>query len=442
MLLIPVIKRLAIKAVIILLVYTCQPVLHNSSAQVIDSLWVGKVWSGHPVRFSLLTAPPHQFLAYYDSNRVMKISHRKMKERDWFNIQLDEVVGWDSHNYISMALDNKGHLHVSGNMHGDPLVYFKSDAPYDIQSLKRKMSLIGKDETNVTYPEFFKDQQGNLIFTYRTGGSGNGSQIYNKYNSTEQSWDRLLDQPIIDGKGKMNAYIHGPVTGPDGYFHMVWVWRDTPDAATNHDLSYAKSKDLVNWYQSDGTKQVIPITIDNCDIIDPVPTGQGMINGNTVIGFDREDNCIVSYHKFDSAGNTQIYQARLEDKDWKIYKSTNFNFKWDFKGRGSLNSRIKIYPVQPDKKQLYQKIWLDTAGYKQLTLKHYSLKALQLTKLEEFPHELDKPRQKGNQVNMVSNRIRNKLYLLRWETLPRNRDQPGVGPIPAPTDLVLYIIKK
>ncbi len=39
----------------------------------------------------------------------------------------------------------------------------------------------------------------------------------------------------------------GPVRGPDGLFHVVWVWRDTPDRATNHHLSYARSRDLQRW---------------------------------------------------------------------------------------------------------------------------------------------------------------------------------------------------
>ena len=37
-----------------------------------------------------------------------------------------------------------------------------------------------------------------------------------------------------------------------------------------------------------------------------------MINNNTKVGFDAQNRPIVAYHKFDSAGNTQLYNARFE----------------------------------------------------------------------------------------------------------------------------------
>lgn len=43
----------------------------------------------------------------------------------------------------------------------------------------------------------------------------------------------------------MNAYLHEPVLGPDGLFHLSWVLCNTPDCKTNHDLSYAVSADLI-----------------------------------------------------------------------------------------------------------------------------------------------------------------------------------------------------
>ena len=407
-----------------------------------DSLLVDYVWAGHPVGFDLLTAPPYQFVAYYDSNRVMTVARRKMDETTWDKVHLDEVTGWDSHNYVRMTLDNRNHLHLSGNMHVDTLVYYQAEQPYDIGSLVRKSALVGDDEIRVTYPVFFDAPEGDLIFTYRVGGSGNGIQIYNRYNPDTQQWSRLLDQPLVDGEGKMNAYLHGPVQGPDGFFHLVWVWRDTPDAETNHDLSYAKSRDLVHWMKSDGSPQELPITLDNCEIIDPVPPGQGMINGNTVIGFDHGERCVVSYHKFDEAGNTQIYQARQETDGWQIYQSTDYDFRWDFGGRGSLNSRIRLHPLEAKEEYLQQMVWLDTAGFQQHILDPQSLKVIRKQTPEDtYPQHLDQARREGHQVNMSKSTADDKLYLLRWETLPRNRDRPREKPWPSATPLYLYTVE-
>jgi hypothetical protein len=48
-----------------------------------EPIEVDRVWSGHPVGFSLLTHPPHQFVAYYDADRQMTIAQRLLAEPNW-----------------------------------------------------------------------------------------------------------------------------------------------------------------------------------------------------------------------------------------------------------------------------------------------------------------------------------------------------------------------
>lgn len=410
-----------------------------------DSLQVGFVWPAHPVRFAMVTEPPHQYIAYYDSNRAMTVAHRELGSDNWEKKRLDEKIGWDTHNYIAMALDSKGHLHISGNMHVDTLVYFQSAEPHNIQSLERVYPLVGDQEDRVTYPEFFEGPRGDLIFTYRDGGSGQGNQIYNRYGPGTGEWKRLIDEPLVDGQGAMNAYLHGPVLGPDDYYHLIWVWRDTPDAATNHDISYAKSRDLINWQKSDGSEQSLPITIHNGEIIDPVPAGGGMLNGNTVIGFDHEDRPVVTYHKFDAEGHTQVYNARSEENGWQIYQATDWDFRWDFGGRGSINNRVGVYPVQPEGDRLVQRFWIDTVGVQRYVLNKSDLKAGEQLRVDHtYPAYLDSVRadHPEMQVNRVTNKSGEAYYLLRWESLNRNRDRPREEPIPAAQPLKLYHVVK
>lgn len=411
-----------------------------------NSLVIDQVWAGHPVGFALLTEPPHQFVAYYDSSRAMVVKYRQLDTDSWEKKVLPEAVEWDSHNYIALALDSKGHLHVSGNMHVDPLVYFQAAKPYDVQSLERRKNLIGDLEDRTTYPKFFPDPKGDLIFTYRDGGSGNGNQIYNRYDPDSGKWSRLLDQPLMNGKGLMNAYLHGPILGPDNYYHLIWVWRDTPNAATNHDLSYTRSKDLINWEKSDGSPQTLPITIDNCEIIDPVPPGGGMINGNVAIGFDQEDRPVVSYHKFGPNGNTQIYNARRSENGWQPQQATRWNFRWEFGGNGSISNRVGLTRVMLEGEQLTQRYWIDTVGTQKFLLDKETLVAL-----EQFPYDKGYPDSlevvrsdfPGMTVLTKSERMEDgTLYLLRWETLGRNRDRPRSGPLPEASELVLYEFPK
>ncbi len=438
---------------LLLLFFSCQPSPESiplSQVSVAEELLVDSVWAGHPVGFALLTQPPHQFVAYYNQDRQMVVAHRKLDQDRWQYQPLPEKIGWDSHNYIRMALDAEGHLHLSGNMHVDTLNYYRTEKPYDISTFQQVSEMIGKDETRMTYPEFFYHPEGHLVFTYRDGGSGQGNQIYNLYDVTKKTWQRLLDTQLVDGGGAMNAYLHGPVLGPDGYYHLIWVWRDTPDAATNHDLSYAKSKDLVHWQQSDGTSQPLPITYDNAEVIDPVPAHGGMINGNTVIGFDQQQRLVVTYHKYDSAGYTQIYNARLEEAGWVIYQATDWNFRWEFGGYGSIVAAVGVSPVRVDANgQLIQEFYSDSLGNSRFILDEQTL-----SQQEEIPLPLKAPAAldtvlsdfPGMQVHWLTENKHvvqdSSWYILRWETLGRNRDQARSGPLPSPSPLKIFRITK
>ena len=208
--------------------------------------------------------------------------------------------------------------------------------------------MVGSNETSCTYPLFFKDTSGNLVFNYRDGMSGSGNHIFNIYDTATKTWRRLLNAPFTDGQGARNAYPVGPVLGPDGWWHMVWVWRDSPDAETNHDLSYARSRDLVSWQTAAGQALTLPITLATSDIVDPVPVNGGMINNNTKVGFDAQNRPIVAYHKFDSAGNTQLYNARFEGGRWVTHKTSSWTYRWAFSGQGTLVFEIQVEPVKVD----------------------------------------------------------------------------------------------
>ncbi len=82
-----------------------------AATRVLD---VAKVWSGHPAGFALLTWGQKQFVAYYDDNRQMTVAQRTLDSDTWQYAKLDSQVGWDSHNYITMAADSDGYLHLCG----------------------------------------------------------------------------------------------------------------------------------------------------------------------------------------------------------------------------------------------------------------------------------------------------------------------------------------
>ena len=413
------------------------------------TLDVSDVWSGHPVGFSLLTEGRHQYVGFYDGDRRMTIAKRRVDEETWEFKKLDSVLGWDSHNYVTMALDDEGHLHVSGNMHVGPLVYFRTERPGDIQSLRCLPAMVGRLEKRCTYPRFLDGPKGELLFTYRDGASGRGNQIYNRYDLAEQTWHRLLDAPLLDGKGLMNAYPVGPTRGPDGRFHLCWVWRDTSDCSTNHDVSYARSSDLVHWETVAGVPLDLPITMDtNGVVVDPVPAGGGAINGNTRVGFDSQNRSIVTYHKFDAEGKTQVYNARYEAGGWQLYQASDWDYRWEFSGGGTIHFEIRVASVKTQgdgslrQKYSHEKygsaIWqLDEASLKPTGTETEGPRwPIALTRPESDVPEME-VRWRGDAGSSGESGVR---YVLRWETLGPNRDHPREVTPPA-SRLRLYKLR-
>jgi hypothetical protein len=197
--------------------------------------------------------------------------------------------------------------------------------------------MTGEQGDRATYPKFLTDPKGQLVFTYRDGGSGRGMRIYNKFDTTTRTWSRMLDTPLLDGEGLRNAYPSGPTLGADGWYHMLWVWRDTPDCATNHHLSYARSKDLIRWESIFGEDIPLPIVLEEKQAwVDPIPSGGGIINGGARLSFASDGRPLIAYHKADTDGNMQVYAARPEEGRWSVNQLTDWDKPVKFSGGGSM----------------------------------------------------------------------------------------------------------
>lgn len=421
--------------------------------RILAELPVDQVWSGHPVSFGLLTERGHQFIAYYDAGRRITVVGRRLDSPEWTRFQPEgvhlpgrgrpsNITGWDSHNYLTLALDRDGHLHLSGNLHNDPLIYYRSTRPFDVTSLERLDRMTGRCENRTTYPVFFKTGAGDLMFRYRDGGSGNGADIYNLYDPATRAWKNLLSTPLLDGQGKRNAYALPPVLGPDGRFHLVWMWRDTPDAATNHTLSYARSADFLNWEKCDGSPIALPITLANAEVIDPTPVRQGLINMTFNLGFDANKRPVVTYHRYDEAGKSQAYAARpvTDASRWEITRISDWDFRWAFGGGGSLAAEVTLGApaLRPDGSLLVDFSTTHPAGSGRWALAADTLRPVATLPPPApiLPASLATPAP-GLEVQTAVSRDQGRRWVLRWETLPRNRDLPRDS-APPPSELRLY----
>jgi len=434
---------------------------------------VGEAWSGMPVEFGFVAHEDRQFVAYFaypddiDADMCIEGPYRRcgqvtVAERrqrrngawsPWRSRALDSYVGWDSHNDLSLHVDTEGHLHLTGNMHNSPLWYLRTSRPLDISSLQA-MPMVGTDERLVTYPSFFTDDQDRLHFRYRHGSSGSGYWLMNRYDPATGTWsrpvERLFDDSDPDGNTH-NAYHR--LEEHEGRHHLVWTWRRTPDAATNSDLHYAYSDDLERWYAADGTQIALPFNSSQRRTrVRRILEGQGLINGGFHVGFDRDDEVVVTYQRYRNATQhlVQIYNARFEDGRWSERPFTNWLCPWEIAGLGTLEHVVDVYPVMvgADGRLTQRASCSADIGNSGTWELNDDLERLGETQAEETPTTIPLPPEADE--NVLGDPYRTKRaeladpahpdqerYVMRWQTLPSNQDRPAPE-LPEPSALVIY----
>ena len=234
--------------------------------------------------------------------------------------------------------DGKGYLHVSFDHHGHPLRYVKSIAPGSL-TLGEMVQMTGEDEGHVTYPEFYRMSDGSLLFAYRSGGSGRGNLVMNRYDINKMEWERVQDN-LVDGEGKRNAYWQMFVD-KKGVIHVSWVWRETPDVATNHDLCYAKSEDGgKTWKKSDNTSYQLPINAQNAEYIWNIPQNSELIN-QTSMTVDKKGNPYIATYWRDSDSSVPQYRlVWFDGKEWNQNQVSDRKSPFSLSGGGT-----KMIPI-------------------------------------------------------------------------------------------------
>lgn len=419
-----------------------------------EQIEIDSVWAANRVNFSLLTSGKHQFVAYYDKNRMMTVASRLIGDVKWHKITLPNKLRWDSHNYVTLGIDQKGYLHVSGNMHVNPLAYYRTEKPLDINSFKELNRMVGKEEDRVTYPKFFNDKDGSLYFSYRTGSSGNGNVLVNRFDPEKKIWRRYISSSLFDGMTDTNSRsaYHTFTRDVDGNFHYVWMWRLTPKVETSHQLCYATSPDLINWTNAAGESISLPfMPNDTRLIVDNTPPLGGMHNGRYQIIISPEKKPLIGYVKYDEHGKTQLFVAAFNGHKWQSIQVSNWDFRWEFIGGGdemtqggdfslegfsdegflliSWNTEkgdSGLYTINP---QTLQKITIQT----EVKPKYAAIVKSKLSDNPEMTVRLSRDHGQSKQPNIN--------YILKWETMPQSHGAHAPKVIPSGPLSPLLIIK-
>lgn len=287
------------------------------------------------VRSSLQTFGNQQFMTWYgrhryspasSSNNKLWIGRRMLGSSRWEVFKHPTFTAntiTDGHDVISFGIDGDGYMHLSWGMHGDQFHYSRSIAPVTGDNpitLGPDTTMTGS-ENQVTYPQFLRLPDGDLLYLFREIASGNGDTYINRYDVQTGVWSNVhggtsSQNPFIKGSGwnpNYNAYLNMPqLGGSDGDdLILTWCWRyepvgnDSPSGEdgyqTNNNLNFARSPDAgLTWQRFGGTPYVLPINRDaengnqasKAEIIRAIPEGSSFIN-QTSTCLDSNDNPVT-----------------------------------------------------------------------------------------------------------------------------------------------------
>jgi hypothetical protein len=270
---------------------------------------------------AILTYAGYQYTAWYTADRSAVVARRLLPAGAWQKVLLPHQLSTDdSHNVISLGISPKdGRLHIAMDTHNTPVFYVKSRAGLasappagwslaDFGAVQR--TLDGIDLGGISYPQFVVTPDRRLQFSFRTGGSGNGTNELAEYDG---SWRRLGKWTSATGSWTgpngvvsptRNMYLHGITYDSRGRLHAAFTWREgntgvlcDQGGLTNHDTGYVYSDDMGRtWHASSGAAVATPIAVDQSLVVDPLDPNHGLMNQESqAIDSTGTPHVIISY---------------------------------------------------------------------------------------------------------------------------------------------------
>ena len=300
-------------------------------------------------RNSVVTHREAQYAAYYDPEGRVVLAKRTLGSDQWRK-RTTQYSGnvRDAHNSISIVVDGDGYLHMTWDHHGHPLRYCRSVEPGSLE-LSGKMNLedapgdIAKAPRiwRVTYLEFYRMADGNLLLLFRHGASGRGNLVMYRYDRRSRRW-ALVHENLIDSQGQRNAYWQA-CTDTRGTMHLSWCWREHGGVETNHDLCYARSTDGgKTWTHSNGTPYTIPINADTAEYALRIPQNSTMMNQTSMCADSNGRPYIVNYWADPGSDTPQYRMVYHDGKRWKVTQVGKMTTRFQLRGGGT-----KSVPLGP-----------------------------------------------------------------------------------------------
>lgn len=336
---------------------------------------LGEGWAATQVNCAIFSHPVasdvrHQYAAWYDGKAELMLAQRRWGGEDW-KVRATGLRGntRDAHNGIALGVDGAGTLHMAWDHHNHPLRYVRATAPGSID-LTGKLPMTGEREERVTYPEFFAPANGDLLFLYRLGASGNGITILKRWHVREGRWSTVQEN-LIDGQGGRNAYTNGIAIDARGVWHLSWCWRETPDVETNHDICYARSSDEGrSWQTSTGKAYALPITQDTAEVVLPLPQRSGLINQTSMAVTPAGLPRIATYYRPAPDKAAHYHMVWHDGRGWRSEVLGPRKLDFTLAGRGSRSSPLSRPLVLVSRSGLTWVVYRDEERGNQVTVAH------------------------------------------------------------------------
>ncbi len=360
----------------------------------------------------------YQYLTYWNKAKHVCMARKKLPDGIWEEVEITSYTSphdlGDNHYNISFGIcENDGTIHIAFDHHNDELNYIVSNVDLtndpdnavwakESFNARRNYFVAGTvvSDANytggITYPRFISKPDGNLLFECRTGWSGDGNSHLWEYNGSTQIWEYVGEylhgrtDGMPTGYESKCGYINGLHYTPGGTrLHVSLVWRETPNASTNHEVYYAYSDDDGRtWYNSAGS------------LIGT--TGSG--NVSELLNYNSEGFKIVSIlqqrglinqegQAIDSKGGIHILQSYMLDSepstsDWgssraksymrHIYQNEAGQWQTDvvaasYTDRGdiAIDKADNVYVLGPDYRVYYALSSENWATWYNLDISHY-----------------------------------------------------------------------